>query len=361
MIPRLTRLRVAGFRSLRDVTVDLGPTTVLIGPNGSGRSNLLGALDLLQHVSRGALQPTVALHGGASFLLHYGPRTTAALELQATFATPAGDRAYDAQLAYRADEGLVFLRERSAARADDQPWTWTDHGSGHRESALPSGPGSVRGLLDGLQVFHFSDTSRRSPLRTRDAAQSPGHALTADGSNLAAVLYALRADPSPAGVAAWERLQFNLQAAAPFVRELRPLQDAHGALLTWLDETGAPFGPAHLSDGTLRAIALFTALELPAGHPPLLAAFDEPELGLNPAVFPSLAGALRSAATTRQVLVATQSLALLDAFELEEVRVAERANNATTFRALDRTTLAGWLADHSLGELYESNLLGGRP
>lgn len=361
MTPQLIRLRVAGFRSLRDVTVDLAPVTVLIGPNGSGRTNLLGALDLLQHLARGALQSYVALRGGASFLLHYGPRTTAAMELEAAFVTPAADRTYDAQLAYRADEGLVFLRERSAVRGGDGAWRWTDHGAGHRESALPSGPDTVRSLLDGLQVFHFSDTSRRSPLRTRDAAQTPGHALAADGSNLAAVLLALRDDPTPAGRAAWERLLFNVQAAAPFVRELRPVQDAHGAILTWLDETGAAFGPSHLSDGTLRALALFTALELPATHPPLLAAFDEPELGLNPAVFPSLAGALRSASTTRQILIATQSLALLDAFEPEEVRVAERRDQATTFRALDRGSLAGWLVDHSLGELYESNLLGGRP
>lgn len=77
-------------------------------------------------------------------------------------------------------------------------------------------------------------------------------------------------------------------------------------------------------------------------------------------VLPSLAGALRSAAATRQIVLATQSLALLDAFEPEEVRVAERRGHATVFRALDRSALEGWLVDHTLGELYESNLLGGR-
>lgn len=170
----------------------------------------------------------MALHGGASFLLHYGARTTPAIELEARFATPAGERAYEAQLAYRSDEALVFLRERSGARTYDASWTWTDHGSGHRESALPTGPQSVRAPLDALQVFHFSDTSRRSPMRT----------LTADGSNLAAVLYEMCADGSAAGLAAWDRLLFYIRAAAPFVRELRPERDAHGATLTWVDETG---------------------------------------------------------------------------------------------------------------------------
>lgn len=75
MSTRLKRIRVAGFRSLRDVTLELTPVTVLIGPNGSGKSNLLGALRLLGRMGRGLLGQTVADAGGANALLYRGAST----------------------------------------------------------------------------------------------------------------------------------------------------------------------------------------------------------------------------------------------------------------------------------------------
>jgi hypothetical protein len=51
----------------------------------------------------------------------------------------------------------------------------------------------------------------------------------------------------------------------------------------------------------------------------------------------------------------------LDYFEPREVVVVERLNSATAFRRLDETQLAGWLEEYSLSELYDKNVLGGRP
>lgn len=105
---KLNRIRVAGFRSLRDVSLDLTAVTVLIGPNGAGKSNLLWALEMVRMLAFESLQLFVSERGGATFLMHYGPKTTAAIELSLEFSTEEGENAYEARLGYGADESLLF-------------------------------------------------------------------------------------------------------------------------------------------------------------------------------------------------------------------------------------------------------------
>lgn len=134
-----------------------------------------------------------------------------------------------------------------------------------------------------------------------------------------------------------------------------------GVRLDWVDDRGETFGPAHLSDGTLRAIALLTALGQPTALLPILSVIDEPELGLHPAALTMLCALIKSVAAHRQVIVSTQSPAVLDEFAPEDVVVAERKDGATSLHRLDPKELASWLDDYSLSELYDKNVLGGRP
>ncbi len=126
-----------------------------------------------------------------------------------------------------------------------------------------------------------------------------------------------------------------------------------------------PFFAHHLSDGTLRFIALATALLQP--DPPEILSLDEPELGLHPYAITLLASLVRSVSRRRQVIVATQSVTLLDELaEPDEVIVverkgSEREGSESVFRRLDPEALRGWLEDYTLGELWEKNVLGGRP
>lgn len=349
MTPQLTHVRVAGFRSLKDVQLDLGPVTVLIGPNGAGKSNLLGALTMARMLAFGSLQLFVSRRGGATFLMHYGPRQTPVIELELEFATENGHNAYCARLGYGADESLIFLEERAGFRgAADQAWQWYSMGAGHRESRLKeegekhATPRTVHWLLRRLNFYHFHDTSTTSPLRTLSNAEDDQY-LRSDGSNLAAFLLALRDSSEEDRKAAWKRIQGLVHRVAPFVRELQPVAiGTHGVRLDWVDERGETFGPAHLSDGTLRAIALFTALGQPAELAPLVSCIDEPELGLHPAALTILCGLIRSVASHRQVIVSTQSPAFLDEVAAEDVVVAERKDGATELRRLDPEALASW-------------------
>jgi len=366
--PKLTRIRVAGFRSLRDVTLDLTAVTVLIGPNGAGKSNLLWALEMTRMLAFEALQLFVSERGGATYLMHYGPRQTPAITLTLELATDAGDYAYDARLGYGADESLIFLSEQAGYRqASNQPWHWYSLGAGHRESRLREEgdkhvtPNTVHLLLRQLNFYHFHDTSRRSALRTRAYNDAADGYLRSDGSNLPAYLLALRDGTDPGDQAAWKRVQGLLHRVAPFIRELSPRVDPRGVNLDWVDDRGETFGPAHLSDGTLRALALITALAQPMARLPLVSCIDEPELGLHPAALELLCGLIASVAVQRQIIIATQSPAVLDHFEPNQVVVVERHESATQLRRLDEAELSAWLDEYSLSELYDKNVLGGRP
>jgi predicted ATPase len=94
---------------------------------------------------------------------------------------------------------------------------------------------------------------------------------------------------------------------------------------------------------------------------PSLIIIDEPELGLHPFAISQLAALIRAAATKSQVLLATQSVTLLDQFDASEVIVAERSNGESTFARLDEAALVEWKQEYSLGELWLKNVLGGRP
>jgi predicted ATPase len=86
---------------------------------------------------------------------------------------------------------------------------------------------------------------------------------------------------------------------------------------------------------------------------------DEPELGLHPHALGVLAALIKSAATRCQIIVCTQSAALLDEFDPADVIVAQRKDEATELIRLDPEQLKAWLEDYSLGELWRKNFLPG--
>ncbi|MBI2570963.1 MAG: AAA family ATPase [Candidatus Schekmanbacteria bacterium] len=366
--PKLNRIRVAGFRSLRDVSLELTPVTVLIGPNGAGKSNLLWALEMVRMLAFESLQLFVGERGGATYLLHYGPQQTAAIDLELELTSDGGENAYAARLGYGANESLIFLTEKTGFRSGpEDAWRWSEMGAGHQESKLGSCAESdktaktVQWLLRQINFYHFHDTSRRSPLRTRDFADTSGDQLRSDGSNLATFLEGLRSSEVSADKAAWRRIEGSIRRVAPFISALTPKRDRLGTGLEWVDDRGVSFGPAHLSDGTLRALALIAALGQPEGGMPIVSCIDEPELGLHPAALEILCGLISSVSTRRQVIVSTQSPVVLDHFEPEQVVVAERHDSATHLKRLSSERLASWLEDYALSEVYEKNVIGGRP
>jgi predicted ATPase len=185
--------------------------------------------------------------------------------------------------------------------------------------------------------------------------------LREDGGNLAPFLRMLR-DQRPRHYA---DIRETVRLVAPRFGDflLEPTDPAAGAvLLRWKERASDyVFGPHQLSDGTLRFICLATLLLQPPDLVafPLAIGIDEPELGLHPYAITLLAGLLKDASQRVQVIVSTQSAALVSAIgDPATVVAVDRTGEASTLRRLDPAQVEPWLEDYSLGEVWEKGVLG---
>ncbi len=193
----------------------------------------------------------------------------------------------------------------------------------------------------------------------RDQSVRDDERFRHDASNIAAFLLKLKATPQ-----AYELIRNTVRLIAPYFDDflLRPrkLGENEVVRLEWTQKgSDFPFQPSQLSDGTLRFICLATALLQP--DPPSTIIIDEPELGLHPYALAVLADLMKSASKRRQVIVSTQSPTLVDHFEPSDIIVVNRADGQSTFERLDEKQLKDWLADYSIGELWQKNVIRGGP
>jgi len=368
MTDGLRNIHIKGLGSLADVRLQPGRLTVLIGPNGSGKSNVLRALRMVPLMRTGSLQRFVAEAGGASTLLHYGPRRTQEITLSLELSEGERGYVYEARLGFAAGDKLTYLDESVSHQAElEAEPTTTSLGTGHWESGLRGakvGDETTRTVnvwLSQLTFFHFHDTSVTSALRT-NARSEDDQCLRSDGSNLAAYLRRLEQSDEESDRKAWRRINRLVSRVAPGLKELAPTPvNGTSVRLDWIDDQDERFGVHQLSDGTLRAIALITALAQPTAKLPRFMSIDEPELGLHPAAIRLLAELARSVSRHTQVLFATQSTTFLDHFEPEEVVVVERQEGASHLTRLESDALSSWLEDYSLSEVFDKGVIGGRP
>lgn len=368
---KLTRVSLEGYKSIRQCQdLKLENLNVIIGANGSGKSNFLSFFKLLNFEMTGALQEFIGRAGGADSLLHFGAKVTPHISAELEMVTDKGTNTYRMRLTHAAPDSLIFTEEAILfypAGATTNPKT-TYLGAGHRESMLlaPSRAGDqtakfFRKTLPRFRFYQFHDTSDQSHLRSHSDLRGPTH-LYADGGNTSAFLHALR-EHQPA---CYQRVVEAIHLVFPFFKDfvLEPANGASSAVLLRWKAAGAAeyeFGPHQLSDGTLRFIALATLLLQPRQWLPSLITIDEPELGLHPYAIKILASLLIEASKHTQVVVATQSASLVDQFHPGDVIVADLEDGVTSLARLNADDLAEWLEDYTLSQMWESNLFGGRP
>lgn len=365
-MPELANITIEGFKSIAAANIWLGSINLVIGANGSGKSNFLGVFSFLQAVRGGRLQDYVVKAGGAERVLHFGSKVTSNLNIRIAFQNARneyelnlqptgadeliptvelvyfGDRIQYPEAGYR--EGLVSVGKEAGISA-------------------PTETGNVRYVRENLErwrLYHFHDTSSTSPIR-KTADLNDNRYLRPDGSNLPAFLYFLRESHQTS----YGLIRRIVQRVSPFFDDflLEPQKlNADKIRLEWRHRNSeAYFDASSLSDGTLRFIALATLFLQPELYRPSVMLVDEPELGLHPYAITMLASLVKQASIKTQVILSTQSPLLLDHFEPEDVIVADLVNGATQFTRLDSARLADWLKNYSLGQLWEKNEFGGRP
>ena len=386
---KLREIHIKGFKSIDgDVgqSIRFGDVTVLLGANGSGKSNVLSFFNMLRCLAKQKFSQFVGKHG-ASRLLFYGPKKTNAITFTVFFDDGADNR-YEVKLPFGLPDKLFISHERiefgQKKPIPGEPFqqVYRQGKNGERllldEYFLTSENGEsglahnerqtskpIYDFLSDIRMYQFHDTSDTAKIKDRCYVDDAKY-LRHDAGNLAAFLKMMKGYAPY--VKYYERIIRHIQVVMPQFSDfdLEPLPGNKDYVrLNWKDISGSDylFDPHQISDGSLRFMALATLLLQPPKLLPKFIILDEPELGLHPAAIAELGGMVRIAAQNTQVLLATQSTRLVDEFLPKEVLIVERdeKRQCSVFKKLDAKQLKGWLKRYSLSELWEKNVLGGQP
>ena len=215
----------------------------------------------------------------------------------------------------------------------------------------------ILSFLRRMIVHQFHNTSPTARMRTKWNI-ADGRYLKEDAGNIAAVLYRLMG----ANGRVYQRIVEHVRLILPYLSDFVLEPEYYNVLLSWREKNSDQvFDVSQASDGMLRAIALVTLLLQPEEDLPDVLILDEPELGLHPYAINVIGGLIKAVSTKTQVILATQSTALVDCFDPEDIVVVERKGRESVLRQQDAESLADWLEDYSLSELWEKNVIGGRP
>ena len=360
----LKHVEITGFKSIRDITIELRPDiNVLIGANGSGKSNFIEVFDFVRMIYTKRLQQYVADKGGANSILHFGRDTSPKLKIRFEyFASKTKDttRAYSIILHPNDQDQMVITSETAYYHERGDFTKLYNHpiATSLFESGLASDPRTasarLRPALSAYRIYHFHDASPGSPPRRPSRLADSVH-LQSNGSNIASWLYRIR----EMNRTSFDKIEALVRMVSPFFDSFLLRKADRAGLSVRLEwkarKRDEYFNIAALSDGTVRFICLACLLLQP--NPPPLILVDEPELGLHPKAIAFLAELLASASTKSQLIVSTQSVTLVNHFGPQHVWCVDRVHDATELRNLEGKQFIGWLEGYGLGDLWEHNLI----
>jgi predicted ATPase len=336
----ISQVSIRNFKCLRDVQIDLERFAVFVGPNASGKSSILQAVNIL---SRSFQDQEGSVDGELAQTVNRG--ATDGVELAAEYRgsayryrplppTTARGPGFAVQLGAQPSRPWSGEGRGEAAKLDSDEWKhW-----------MPSQPNQ---MLLPRSILLRLETSKlvQSNLVSGDATS-----MAPDGSGLHSALANMALnDPD-----SWQQLQDDLRRIIPTIRRLRHTKtgmNQPAALL--FDTVGAESLPAsQVSEGTLLVLGLLAALYAP-GRPSLVL-LDDLDRGLHPKAQKELIALLRGLLETNaelQLLAATHSPYMLDCMETNEVRM-------TVLRD-DGTTVCAPLANHPKFEKWKSEMAPG--
>jgi predicted ATPase len=361
-------IEIAGYKSIKEAKIKLGSINILIGGNGAGKSNFISFFKLLRAIYTLQLQKYI-IEENSDRLLYFGKKNTRELYGKLIFNdfNSSTNNAYYYKLMPNKDGGLYIDEEGSGYNVNEENDALNYfHNDDIDESVFATlfdrRNSYLQKYIGQIRIFHFHDTSSTASLRS-SCALNDNLVLQADGRNLPAFLYFLKIKHTKI----YSQILQQVKDIAPYINSfiLEPKRLNENEIeLRWVDDgdMDSNFSAYDLSDGTLRYIALTTLLMQPT--PPPVIIIDEPELGLHPIAITKLAAMMQLASASTQLIVATQSPALISNFKPEDIIVVDKskAENQSVFNRLKSEDLKLWLEEFSLGELWERNITnGGQP
>ena len=373
MLKAIKLTNILSFGAETEITFNKG-LNVLIGANGSGKSNLIEVISLLQSLPKD-LTKVIRDGGGIDDWLWKGEKNSIAkieikildfdnsiinhiLEFQSFFfdtniineiikfeESEISDIIYKNGAIYKPefliiDDGEIVNQSiLSKIKAPYHPdyRVFTYLGNSYKR----------------IRLYREWQFGRHTPPRVPQRADSPNDFLEEDASNLGLILNSFRRNPEVK-----KKLLESLKLFYENVEDFDVIVQG-GYVQVFFEENGFTIPATRLSDGTLRYLSLLAILLHP--NPPPLICIEEPELGLHPDILPTLIDLLKQAAERTQIIMTTHSADLVDALSdmPEAVLVFDKVQGSTTVNRLNKEELADWLEDYSLGQLWSKGHIGG--
>lgn len=365
---KLKEVTIYGYKSIafdKPVTLSLGNVNILLGANGSGKSNIISFFRMLSYMMSRSFARYVEMVGTANSLLYYGPKKTPTMRGKLVFVDSNNNDTYEFTLAYATPDRLIITEENLTwhRKCEAKPYTVTLEPN-FKESALIDSQDriakSIYRMLSFCKVYQFHDSSSEGPLRQACPIETADY-LQSKGNNLPSFLLYLRKNY----LESYKRIVSYIRDVIPQFQDFYLEPVGNYISLRWMDNSATDyrFNVNQLSDGSIRFIALATLLLQPQQTMPKVLILDEPELGLHPYAIAQLAEMIKDASLHAQILIATQSKDLIDYFDIDDISVVEMNTQHvyTTVTKLKEEDFRLWLDKYSVSELWDKNIIGGCP
>lgn len=375
----LKNINIKGFKSIKNLNLELSNINILIGANGGGKSNFLNIFEFLGAIYRQELQKYSQIRG-IDNMLFCGSKITDNIDL--SFVMGDMDKKdveniYHINLIPTQIPSLLISTEdigfNDQKKCFNKPLI-KNVCSNSTESMLRTKEinkkfktlekmyKSTRKKINDLRRYHFHDASPQARIK-QECSANDNLFLKFDGSNLVAFLKMIKEKYNKD----YRQIINTIQRVAPFFDDFifRDITQKDELIyLEWYDKNSDMIFTAHsLSDGTLRFICLTTLLLQPLKLMPETIIIDEPELGLHPYAISVLAMLIQKISTRKQIIISTQSTELINYFKPEDIVVVEKIDNQSIFKRIKNDeNLKEWLEEYSsISEIWKLNLIGGQP
>jgi predicted ATPase len=353
------QISIQGFKSISSLpplTLNSG-LNVLIGANGSGKSNFIESFFLIKKIKTGFLNNYVSQRGGADTFLHNGINETDQIEFKLTFINDGNYHDHTFGLIPTVDKAFIisdqtpyFSKDISFFNTQNQ-WSSFDH----EESILNK-------TINNWEFYHFQNTSLLSNLR-KDASIYNSDKFLPEGSNLSAVLWKIKTEY----IDIYLKIRNIIRKIFPYFNDFilepienRQLNDKFVRICWNLRGSNYIYRPWQMSDGILRFLALTVALLQP--NPPTTFFIDEPESGLHPESVLSLTSLMHEMTYRSQVIIATHSYDFLDTMEPDNIITVNVSDCNSIFARLSIDDYKVWLKrDYKIGDLWWKNIIKAGP
>ncbi|MGL6098170.1 MAG: AAA family ATPase, partial [Fusobacteriaceae bacterium] len=347
----IEKIYIENYKSIKKLDVELSMINILIGANGAGKSNFISFFKFLNSITNKKMQTHILEEAGSEYILHHGLKNSEYMKARVELTEKDISNYYSFSLLPNTDGSLFFEKENLGYKDKSKYDKFYDYENNFAKG-LESGLTDVKieteivqkmvaNRLGEYKIYHFHDTGKTARIK-QSFNLYDNEFLYTDARNLASFLYKLQETNS----IILSKIEKTIRLIAPYFDkfQLKPNPFNKDEIrLGWKEKNSEMvFNANHLSDGTLRMICLITLFLQPT--PPKTIILDEPELGLHPFALKILAELIKKIAKKDiQVIISTQSVTLVNNFELEEIIVVDKENTESVFKKMDILNFREWL------------------